>query len=242
MNKYILGLCLLMWCGELKAQKIHAHNDYLNPKPFYGAFEARANSIEVDVFLVNGKLMVAHTEAEIQAKNTLESLYLKPLENMYKKTKQLQILIDIKTEPMATLDAVIKTLKKYPNLIKSEVRIVISGKRPPKSQYGSYPDFIYFDHQSLDDLSNQKDPKIALLNFSFKEFSDWDGLSPLPIETETLLKAQIKATHDSGYPIRFWGCTDTPLVWQTFTSLGIDYINTDQVQKCRAFLKNKKKP
>ena len=43
---------------------IHSHNDYAQKRPFWGAYEAGADSIEADVFLVDGELLVAHSRNE----------------------------------------------------------------------------------------------------------------------------------------------------------------------------------
>jgi alkaline phosphatase len=58
---------------------VHSHNDYLQPVPFWDAFSAGCASIEVDVILQDGGLMVAHEKASIQAPRTFENLYLKPI-------------------------------------------------------------------------------------------------------------------------------------------------------------------
>ena len=42
--------------------KIHSHNDYQQKVPFWNAFANGANSIEIDVFLVDNELFVAHAE------------------------------------------------------------------------------------------------------------------------------------------------------------------------------------
>ena len=57
----------------------HAHNDYLHPRPLLDALEQGFGSVEADVFLVDGKLLVAHSILEIRHERTLEDLYLKPL-------------------------------------------------------------------------------------------------------------------------------------------------------------------
>lgn len=44
--------------------------------PFWQAYYANFGSIEADVFLVKGKLWVAHTEKELSPERTLENLYL----------------------------------------------------------------------------------------------------------------------------------------------------------------------
>lgn len=45
---------------------IHSHNDYAQERPFWGAYEAGADSIEADVFLVGGDLLVAHSRKELK--------------------------------------------------------------------------------------------------------------------------------------------------------------------------------
>ena len=50
---------------------IHSHNDYAQERPFWGAYEAGADSIEADVYLVDGDLLVAHTRKELKKENTL---------------------------------------------------------------------------------------------------------------------------------------------------------------------------
>src|SRR5690242_3898337 len=55
---------------------LHAHNDYVKPLPFYDAFNKGFGSIEADIFLKEGKLLVAHSAAELDEKRTLETMYL----------------------------------------------------------------------------------------------------------------------------------------------------------------------
>lgn len=57
----------------------HAHNDYEHPNPLFGALDVGSLSIEADVHLVRGKLLVAHDADEADPARTLQSLYLDPL-------------------------------------------------------------------------------------------------------------------------------------------------------------------
>ena len=59
--------------------RAHAHNDYAHPRPLFDALAARFGSIEADVFLVDGKLLVAHERKTLTPEKTLEALYLEPL-------------------------------------------------------------------------------------------------------------------------------------------------------------------
>src|SRR5687768_2385124 len=80
------AMLLIFIAASAFAQKtlpgIHAHNDYLNTRPFYDAYHHGVGSIEADVFLQRSALLVAHTRQELDAARTLEALYLTPLSNM----------------------------------------------------------------------------------------------------------------------------------------------------------------
>src|SRR5689334_12084168 len=81
----------------------HSHNDYEQPFPFHTAYHYQFESIEADIFLINGQLLVAHTEKELEPERTLSKLYLRPVDSILKKNngliypgsnKKLQLLID----------------------------------------------------------------------------------------------------------------------------------------------------
>ena len=54
----------------------HAHNDYRQQTPFYLAYGEQFGSIEADIHLYKGLLMVAHDSEELPHARTLENLYL----------------------------------------------------------------------------------------------------------------------------------------------------------------------
>src|SRR5262245_20905466 len=93
--------------------QIHAHNDYEHPHPLFDALDAGARSIEADIFLVNGKLLVAHEFWQVKGERTLESLYLDPLRkrirehngSVYNDGKSQFLFIDIKSDPTTTYPA-----------------------------------------------------------------------------------------------------------------------------------------
>ncbi|MDC8105649.1 hypothetical protein MTQ00_13990 [Chryseobacterium sp. B21-037] len=131
----------------------HSHNDYEQKVPFWEAYYANFGSVEADVFLVNGKLWVAHTEKELSPDRTLESLYLDNISKQIKlnkgkiypdSSKKLQLLIDIKQDYKISLNALSATLKKYPEITgNSGVKIVITGNRPQPSDFKNYPDYLF---------------------------------------------------------------------------------------------------
>src|SRR5262245_58838696 len=57
----------------------HAHNDYEHTRPLFDALAHGFVSVEVDIWLQNDKLLVAHTPFAWKDDRTLQSLYLDPL-------------------------------------------------------------------------------------------------------------------------------------------------------------------
>src|SRR5579863_3505263 len=84
----------------------HAHNDYLHERPLLDALDHGFTSVEADIFLVQGKLLVAHDIAALRPERTLAALYLDPLRQrirnhdgwVYDKGRSLTLLIDIKSD------------------------------------------------------------------------------------------------------------------------------------------------
>jgi len=242
------GILFLFWISNsIIAQntadfQIHSHNDYLQNVPFWKAFSAGAASFEADVFLIDDSLYVAHTLNEIDTLRTFERLYLEPIlksiELGFEKPENLQLLIDVKSEAYSTLDALIKTLRNYPEIIESDVfSIVISGNRPKASEYINYPDFILFDYQSLDEITNPSIlEKIRLVSLSFRNFSDWNGKGSLTPEDLGKVTSIIEKAHSFGKPFRFWATPDSKTAWKALVHLGVDFINTDRPFECTQYL------
>jgi alkaline phosphatase len=213
---------------------IHSHNDYEQDIPFWTAYKNGLNSIEIDLYLKNDSLYVTHSESEIIKDRTIEELYLNPLSKVASRQfdikKKLQILIDIKSESHKALNRLIKTFNCYPEIINKEnISIVISGNRPVPKKYVDYPEFIYFDYQSLDPVENEKIwNKIALISLNFKKYSSWNGERNISKEDFKKLDSLVRLAHYYKKPFRFWGTPDNKIAWEVFQKLGVDYINTDK--------------
>ena len=233
----LFGLIVFLQCCKSEDSiklGIHSHNDYVQDVPFWTAYKNGLNSIEIDLFLKNDSLYVTHSESEIIADRTIEHLYLSSLSKVASSQpgikKKLQILIDIKSESHKTLNRLIKTLNYYPEIIdKENISIVISGNRPIPKKYVDYPDFIYFDYQSLYPIENEKIwNKIALISLNFKKYSSWNGVEDMSVEDFKKLDSLVKLAHYYKKPFRFWGTPDNKIAWEVFKKLGVDYINTDK--------------
>src|SRR5579872_6344367 len=49
----------------------HSHNDYEQPTPFWMAWQHQFGSIEADIWLVGGKVLIGHDTEEIKSGRTL---------------------------------------------------------------------------------------------------------------------------------------------------------------------------
>ncbi|TYP99299.1 alkaline phosphatase [Tenacibaculum adriaticum] len=226
--------------------KIHSHNDYEQSIPLWNAYGNGVTSIEIDVFLKNDTLYVTHEPTEIKKKRTIENLYLIPLQKtiylQLGNQQEVQLLIDIKSEAHATLKKLVETLQNFPDLIKAEnISFVISGNRPEPELYINYPDYIQFDYQSLETISNTEIlNKIALISLPFKYFSNWNGKGRLTKDDYKKVSTIIDKAHSFKKPFRFWGTPDSKTAWKTFTNLGVDFINTDVPADASKYLKTLK--
>lgn len=228
---------------ESKVVKIHSHNDYLQKLPFWTAYGSDLNSIEVDVFLKDGVLFATHSRREIIEKHTLENLYIKPLQDVFTlnigRRQNIQLLIDIKSEAITTLDEIIKVLNKYPDVMDNKsISFVISGNRPSPEKYADYPEYIQFDYQSLYPalLKPEIWGKVALISMNFNSIFDWKAIENLPEKDMNEIATIIAKAHELGKPFRFWGCPGTPIAWRTFIDLGMDYLHTDKPYECSKYL------
>ncbi len=232
--------------GKYTVANAHSHNDYEQRIPFWAAYNAGFGSIEADIFFRDSQLLVAHEEKELVNKRTLEDLYLKPVQSCIEKnkgyvysdsTKQLQLLIDVKTDSIATLNKLITVLQNYPTLINNpSLKLVITGGRPVPKDFPTYPPYILFDGNLGIEYSKESLDKIAMLSSSFKNYSVWNGYGKIVAKEKKLLKKEIDKAHALHKPVRFWEAPDVPNAWQQIMKLKADYINTDHINELAAFL------
>lgn len=228
--------------------QIHAHNDYEKLAPFLMAYHQRVGSIEVDVFLHEGELVVAHDSAQLLLKRGIEELYLRPLSAKITANNgkpytdnslSLQLMVDIKSPAVPTLKKLTETLVDYPVITgSSSIKIVISGNRPDSTTYTAYPSFIRFDGELSKDYPAAVLERIEMMSDNFKNYSSWNGKGTIPAAEKKKLQAAIRKAHAAGKRVRFWNAPDIVNSWHAFMDLGVDYINTDQVTKLGNFINN----
>lgn len=246
--KSILFVAVFLFPILLFAQqdfKLHSHNDYLRNVPFWEAFGASAASIEVDVILQEGKLMVAHEVETIKPEWTLRSLYFEPIQKAVDlgmiENFDFHLLLDSKTEGYSTLEAIVKDAADFEKILFSKqnpggLKLIISGNRPKPEDYGKYPEWVLFDYQSKILTADLPWEKIGMVSLSFRQFSVWNGKGRIVEAEKTKLDEFVDLVHSFQKPVRFWGSPDSKSAWKAFYDMGVNYINTDQPAIAQSYL------
>lgn len=222
-------LLLLLLTEFAFGQLIFAHNDYAKPNPFYQAFDLKANYIEADVFLHNNVLVVAHDREEIDPSKTLASMYLQPLLAKRNELYGVTLMIDLKEQ---VLHSLVKELNEFPALISHPgLTIVISGDYPIPIEWKNYPDYIWFDGRPNISYTEDQKKRLKMISTSFGNVSTWNGTGEIPGTDLAKIKDVIDIAHGLKQPVRFWGAPDFENAWSKLGSIGVDVINTDNVEK-----------
>lgn len=252
MLKYALLLVLAAGVATARAERpmlIHSHNDYARCVPFYQAYAQHVASIEADLFLHDGVLLVGHDEEDLRADLTFEKLYVEPLVELFARNggqawrdsdEPLQLMIELKSETDPTLRAVTALLDRWPEVFDVRrnpraVRIAVTGRVPAPEDFDRYAPYVRFDGAWDVDYTPAQLERVALVSANFRDFSQWNGKgSILPSELPRLRQV-IDRAHAWGKPVRFWNAPEGTTTYYTFYNLGIDYINTDRPETCAAF-------
>lgn len=225
---------------------IFAHNDYVRPAPFFTAYDLQVGYIEADVFLVDQELFVAHHKHEIQSERTLNTLYLGPLSAKIRENKGhaykdtgliLTLMIDLKTEGIPTLDALVKQLEKYPDIVRCpSLHVMISGSVPDPETWKNYPGYISFDGRPNISYTADQLTRVRMISTSFRDHVKWDGTGRIPDVSAKIMTTLRDSAHAKSKTFRFWATPDTQNAWRELMRLKMDVIVTDDVKALARFL------
>ena len=239
-------------------QRAHAHNDYRHPRPLHDALHWGFTSVEADIYLVDGQLLVAHDLADVLPERTLAALYLTPLrerihENggrVYRGGPQFWLLIDIKSEAEMTYAALHEELEQYAEILttytsadakQGPVLVIISGNRPRQTMENKTIRYAAYDGR-LDDLGTGVPANfIPLISDRWDSFFTWTGEGPMPEGEREQLLTVVNMAHAEGQRVRFWGTPDESgaareAIWRALVTADVDLINTDDLEGLQRFL------
>ncbi|MER5770375.1 phosphatidylinositol-specific phospholipase C/glycerophosphodiester phosphodiesterase family protein [Streptomyces sp. NPDC001985] len=242
-------------------RRAHAHNDYLHPRPLHDALAHGFTSLEADVFLVGGELLVAHTPGELDPARTLGALYLDPLLERVRahggqvhrgRPHPVQLLIDIKADGAACYGELDRLLRRYHRMLSvfshGRVRLgavtpVISGDRAARAPMEAQAHRYAFYDGRLDDLGTSAPASlIPLVSSNWNHSFTWRGVGPFPPAERKLLRTITASAHAGRRRVRFWATPDTPgaareAVWGELLAAGVDHLNTDDLAGLERFLR-----
>jgi hypothetical protein len=236
----------------------HAHNDYEHDRPLFDALDHGFTSVEGDIHLVDGDLLVAHDSDQVKPDRTLRSLYLEPLKKriaensgrVYPNGPQFTLFIDIKTEAVATYKVLRKMLAGYKNIITSfdsngrhdkAIVIYVSGNRPRALMESENLRYAAYDGRLSDLHSDAPATLIPIISDRWPSHFSYRGSDPMPVEQKQKLKTIVEAAHKKGRIVRFWATPDSPSperqnLWRELLSCGVDLLNTDDLPGLQQFL------
>jgi hypothetical protein len=233
--------------------RAHAHNDYEHPRPLLDALDHGFCSVEADIHLVDGDLLVAHDLDQTQPARTLEALYLDPLRErvrrhhgkVYPAGPELILLIDIKSEADATYAVLRERLLPYSDMltrfetnriVTNAVTVILSGNRPRQMLLTDPIRHAAYDGRLSDLESDAPAAFIPLVSDNWRNHFLWRGQVPFPEAERLLLDRLVERAHQQGRRIRFWAAPDEPAAWKILYEAGVDLINTDDLSGLRDFL------
>ncbi len=243
-------------------ERAHAHNDYEHERPLYDALDHGFKSVEADIWLVDGELVVSHDDPLLptteEPQGTLESLYLEPLRRQIKAnggsvfpgdTDYFTLLIDIKSEDVATYRALHEELEDYAGIFTKfgprgvrdgAVTAIVSGNRPRTLMEAQRVRYAAYDGRIPEDLGNSAQTFVPLVSQNWNNLFTWQGVGPMPEAERRKLHDIVATAHANGQRVRFWATPELAetreAVWRELLAAEVDYINTDNLAALESFL------
>lgn len=259
-----LVLCCLVLAGLRRAPAVepgapllhaHAHNDYLHQRPLLDALDHGFTSVEADVYLVEGELLVAHTRAELDPKRTLRKLYLDPLREKVGQGRgrvwpggpSLTLFIDIKADGERAYRALARLLAEYDDMLsvvregrheERAVTVVVSGDRARDVISADKPRYVGIDGRLSDLDSTAPSDLIPLISDNWVLHFRWRGEGPFAEAERAKLADIVRRAHNRGRRVRFWATPENELLWRELLAAGVDLINTDDLPRLERFLRD----
>src|SRR5437773_460168 len=238
--------------------RAHAHNDYEHARPLFEALDHGFCSIEADVWLVDGNLLVAHDRNQVKPERTLQALYLDPLRErvrrnggrVYANGPGIVLLVDVKSDAEQTYAALREVLKQYAEVLTTyrdgsiqtnAIIAVISGNRASKLMAAEPLRYAFVDGRIEDlEIAGSKS-LIPLVSDNWGKIFKWRWNGPMPDEERQKLKQIVNQAHSQGRRLRFWATPDKPEAWALLYDAGVDLINTDDLKGLEKFLLERKR-
>jgi len=238
--------------GASPLVRAHAHNDYLHARPLADALSHGFWSVEADIWLTNGALLVAHDFDKVSPEKTLQKLYLDPLRAFVKTNPvvrgvpPLTLLIDVKSEAETTYAALREVLKSYADILTrfesnriqtNAVMAIISGNRAEATMRDEAVRLAALDGRLPDLDANPAVALVPLISDNWTKQFQWRGVGQLPEQERAKLRDMVRRTHAQGRRLRLWATPDNVAGWKELSDAGVDLLNTDRLREMETFLR-----
>lgn len=242
--------------GPLPLTQVHAHNDYEHLHPLFDALDHGFCSVEADIHLLGGNLLVAHDRGQTKAERTLQALYLEPLRErvkinggrVYPNGPEFTLLVDVKGSWQTTYPVLRQVLRDYAEMLTTfhdgktqtnAVLAIITGDRSKDMFRGESVRYAALDGELQDLNSNAPAELIPWISSNWSTTFKWSGLGSMPLKERIKLQDIVAKAHQHGRRVRFWGAPDQPVFWREILADGVDLINTDDLDGAQKFLLQK---
>ncbi len=231
--------------------RAHAHNDYEHTRPLFDALEQGFCSVEADIYLVDGQLLVAHDRKGLKPERTLQALYLNPLRDRIRtngghvypglssfQKNEFTLLVDIKAEGPAVYAKLREVLAGYSDVLTrftststtpGAITVILTGERPAGIVAAEPQRLCAVDGHFSDLEANTSVNLVPLVSESwaptFSRFKD----GVLSETDRAKLRELVAKAHAQGRRIRFWGVQDRLFVWRELYADEVDLLNTDDL-------------
>lgn len=240
----------------------HSHNDYEQRAPLSDALSRGYTSIEVDVVLLGGQLLVGHDWVQALAGGrTLRALYLDPLADWVERNSgavfsaggpPLTLLVDVKSDARSTWRALEGVLANYSDMLTrftpdgvepGAVTVVVSGNRAPDLVAADTERFTALDGRA-EDLAGPDQTEASLMPMISERWGDvvrWNGTGTMPRAELAKLRALVHKAHAQGKRVRLYATPDRTAavrqnVWRAELAAGVDLLNVDDLAAGQRFL------
>lgn len=224
----------------------HAHNDYVHAHPLFDALDNGFCSVEADIFVTNGQLLVAHELSQTKPGRTLQKLYLDPLRervkenggHIYTNGPQFTLLIELKQDWRLAYPALHSVLTNYTDVLSSfsdgvehtnAIIAIITGHQNQTMFAGETIRYAALDGQVSDLDKNPSPLLVPWISGNWKAHFLWKGAGAMPEADLRKLQTIVARAHKQGRRVRFWNAPDNPNFWQAMHVADVDLINTDNL-------------
>jgi hypothetical protein len=233
--------------------RAHSHNDYEQPRALLDALDQRFYSVEADLWLEDGEVLVSHEPWDYAG--GLKTLYLDKLQervdawgSVYGDGATFYLWLDLKTGDAGLRDALFALLDPYTMLTRytpagvepAPVVAILTGDAQSKRAFISeHPERrATRDGHTIADDDPPASGDWGFYAFNWNSTVGWDGTGTLPDDASEALEALVSGAHDKGRKVRFWNLPDHEGGWQAALDAGVDFINTDRLAPLAAFLRS----